>query len=89
MKKIRPINRNHIPDQNLFLIIVIKPTKKHVKKQTANTTIVIHKIIVNINLLLDIIDILVFKFVKTFGIYFIRIFKINEAFYSKRILEFY
>ena len=83
MKKISPINKNHNPVQNLFLIMVIKPIKKQVTKQTANTAIVNHKIIVNINLLLDMIDILVFKLEKAFGIYFIRIFKINEAFYSK------
>jgi hypothetical protein len=85
MKNISPINRNHIPVQNLFLIINIKPTIKHEMKQIANTTIVNHKMIVNISLLLDIIDILLFKFEMAFGIYFIRIFKINEAFYSKRI----
>ena len=79
----RPISKNHIPIQNLFLIIEINPTIKHVAKQIANTAIVNHKIMVNIILLLDIIDILLFKFEKAFSIYFIRIFKINEAFYSE------
>ena len=79
----RPINKNHIPTQNLFLIIEIKPTIKQDAKQIANTTIVNHKIMVNIILLLDINDILLFKLEKAFGIYFIRIFKINEAFYSE------
>ncbi len=81
----RPINRNHIPLQNLFRIIETNPTKKQTTKHTAITTIVNHKIMVNISLLLAMADILLCKLVKAFGIYFIRIFKINEAFYSKRI----
>lgn len=51
-----------MPIQYRDLIIKTRPTVKHVKKQTANTTIVVHNIIVNNILLFDIFSSLVLKF---------------------------
>ena len=62
MKNINPMIKNHIPIQYLVLIIKTRPTIKQVKKQTANTAMVNHRMIISKSLLFDILTNLSFKF---------------------------